>query len=262
MIFGGLVGTPWLMRSTHKGSEMLQDSPLQRQTHQKVISYFKQNHELYDGEPVNQVKVLYSPDNLLGMCTMGMDELKDVVNRIHNANIPFSMIIKEDIPKIDGKQTIVVPELFFTDAQIREYLGQAAKRGCKVIVLGEYDVCNIYGKARDLTNNTGFEELFIRMKLTEPWEWTVKRYAGIGVNVSSPNIVSEVSKDKEGNILVHLLSTTEHAPINLSLELSGLDGMKPASLHSFEDIKFSVVDDQIKIENFCTMATLKMTKNI
>lgn len=262
MIFGGLIGTPWLMRSTHKGNGMILDSTLQRQTHQKVISYFKQNHKLYMGEPVNKVKVLYSSDNLIGMCRTGLDRFKDVVNRIHNADIPFSIIIKDDIPAIDENQTIVVPELFFADEKTCEYLEQAAKRGCKVLVLGEYNVCNIYGKGKDLNNRDSYKDLFVHKGLEENWELTLKKYAGISIDISCPNIVSEITEDKNGNILVHLLSTEERSPVNFSVVLSGLDGMNPISIHSFEDVKFSIVDEHIEIENFTTMATLKMNKKL
>ena len=90
----------------------------------------------------------------------------------------------------------------------------------------------------------------------------MKKYAGISIDISCPNIVSEITEDKNGNILVHLLSTEERSPVNFSVVLSGLDGMNPISIHSFEDVKFSVVDEHIEIENFTTMATLKMNKKL
>lgn len=262
MIFGNIIGTPWLMRSTHNGSEMLQDSMFQRQTHKKVISYFKSNQALYGGQPLNCVKVLYSADNLLGMCANGFDLLKDVVNRIHNANIPFSMIVKEDIPNLDTNQIIVVPQLYFTDISVREHLNEAAKRGCKVFLIGEYDVCNIYGKARDLVDTLEYKKLFVSLQFTESWEEIIKQHAKIAVHVSCADILSEVAQDKDGNVLVHLLSTTDHPPIHFELELKGMDEFEPVSLHSYEDAQFSVTDGRLKIENFRTMATLKLEKKV
>lgn len=260
MIFGGLTGTPWLMRSTHKGSEMVLDFPLQRQTHQKVISYFKQNHQLFEGKPLNRVKVLYSADNMLGMCNTGLDELKSVVNRIHNANIPFSFVVKNDIPELDAGQTIVVPQLFFTDNEICEYLRQAAERGCKVIVLGEYNVCNIYGKARDDAKKALGTELFVQRKLADAWESVIKDAAEISLDVSCDNIVSEITQDQDGNVLVHLLSTKDRDAVEFDLKLVGVDGFEPVEIYSFEEAGFCTNGSAIKIKNFKTMATLKLVK--
>lgn len=256
MILGKVIGSVWLMRSTHRGGELLQDDPLQRETHRKVISYFKRNHQLYEGRPVNQVKVLYSADNLIGMTATGVDVLKDVVNRIHNSNIQFSFLTKDEILHQDENQIIVVPEVYFADDELNENLEKAAEKGCRILVLGQYYVCNIYGKAKDERLKFAQRPNFIRMGLEDDWISELRSCLQRYITVSCPYIVSEVTEDEAGKVCIHLLSTKERGAVDFEIELHGWGDAKQMDVFSFEDVTCQQEGNVIKIKNFQTMATI------
>ncbi|MBO5008192.1 MAG: beta-galactosidase [Clostridia bacterium] len=260
MIYGGLTGTPWLMRSTHNGDELLQDFPLQRETHKKIISYYHDNYKLYDGKPLNYVKVLYSPDNLINMSSSGLDSLKNTVNLIHNENIHFSFVTVDEIPSLSKDQILVLPEVFFADDALCKNLSVAANNGCKIIQTGKFNECNIYGKAKDKTSETNKISDIIRVENDEEIIVKIKAYLTSYINISCQNIVSEVTTDNEGNMLLHLLSTKDRDHENVDIELIGMGNIKNVELYSFENVEFQNDNTTITLNNFKTMATLKIIR--
>ena len=67
MIYGNIVGCPWLVRTTKKSDEVILDDPLQLSLAKQAFSFYKKNKErLYDTIPVSKVRVLYATDNFYG----------------------------------------------------------------------------------------------------------------------------------------------------------------------------------------------------
>ena len=73
------------------------------------------------------------------------------------------------------------------------------------------------------------------------------------------NVVLEVKEDSE-NLYLHLLSTAERVPSKLVLTFKGYETLNGVKVYSYEDIKYSYYDKEIEIDNFVTMATVKIPK--
>lgn len=260
MIFGGLTGTPWLMRSTHNADELLQDFRMQRETHRKIIAYYLQNCNLYDGKALNHVKILYSADNLIGMSSTGLDTLKSVVNYIHNANIHFSLVTKEDISSLGENQILVLPEIFFTDDALCESIEEASEKGCKIIQYGKFNECNVYGKARDKAAQGCLNAKLIKAENAEEIIGCIKSCMASYIKISREYIVSEITTDNEENVLLHLLSTKDMAEEDVIIELVGMGKIKDIEIYSFEDVTCRKDKNVITLEKFKTMATLKIIR--
>jgi len=258
MIFGGIVGTPWLMRSTHNGGEMVIDDPLQMETHKKVNLYFKQNHSLYCEKNCNHLKILYYTDNLIGQSGKGMDTLKNVVNCVHNANIHFSFVTPDEIAELDKEQVILVPDAYFVSDTLYRDIESAVQRGCQVIFLGAFNVCNTYGKGKDIKVRRYKIPDALYVKMHDDWIGTIQSCLRQYIEVSSPNIVSEIMKDEEGNMLLHLLSTKDLGVRDIDIKLHGMGTVKNIEVHSFEEATAETKGDVIKLKSFHTMATLRI----
>lgn len=262
MIFGGIVGSTWLMRSTHNGSGMVMDDPLQMETHKKVISYFKQNYSFYQEKECNCLKILYYTDNLIGQSGTGMDTLKDVVNCVHNANIHFSFVTPEEIIKLDKDQVLLVPDAYFVSDNLYREIELAIQRGCCVIFLGVFNVCNTYGKGKDIKVRQYKFPDAMYLKMQDNWVEEIKSCLQQYVEISAPNIVSEIMKDEDGYVLLHLLSTKDMEKREVEIKLRGMGEIKSMELYSYETVTAEMNDNIIKLKDFQTMATLRIKVGI
>ena len=262
MIFGGIVGTTWLMRSNHNGCGMIMDDPLQLDTHRKVISYFKQHHLLYNQKEFNQLKILYDTDNLLGMglSKSGISQLREVVNTVHNANIQFSFVTPEEIIGLEKDQVLLVPDVYFASDSLCRDVESAVHRGCRVILLGSFNICNSYGKAKDVRTRQSKIPGAVYVKMQEDWIGAIKACLQQRVEVTAPNIVSEIMKDETGNLLLHLLSTKDLPKREVEIKLNGLGELKEIELFSFEPVTAKLQGNTISLKDFRTMATLKIQR--
>lgn len=259
MIFGGLIGTTWLARSTHNGGEMVMDTPLQFETHQKVISYFKQNYALYQGKECNRLKVLYYTDNLIGQAGKGLDTLKEVVNTVHNANIHFSFATPDEISALGDEHVLLVPDAYFANDSLRQDVEAATQRGCRVILLGAFNICNTYGKGRDIKTRREKIPGVIYVRLQDNWIGEIKTCLKKYIEIAASNIVSEVMTDEEDHLLLHLLSTRNLGVRDIDIRLHGIDKIKDIELYSYEPVTVEMRDGGIKLNGFQTMVTLKIT---
>lgn len=260
MIFGGIVGTTWLMRSTHNGGGMVMDDPMQLETHRKVISYFKQHHSLYKENEFNQLKILYYTDNLLGKGTSesGISALREVANCVHNANIHFSFVTPEEINEMEKDQVLLVPDAYYASDSLCRDIESAIQRGCRVILLGSFNICNPYGKGRDIRTKQTQIPGALYVKMQEDWIGTIRTCLQRYVEISSPNIVSELMKDEGGNLLLHLLSTKDLGERDAEIKLHGMGEIIDIELYSFEPVAVELGDNVIRLNGFQTMATIRI----
>ena len=235
------------------------DTPLQFETHQKVISYFKQNYALYQGKECNRLKVLYYTDNLIGQAGKGLDTLKEVVNTVHNANIHFSFATPDEISALGDEHVLLVPDAYFANDSLRQDVEAATQRGCRVILLGAFNICNTYGKGRDIKTRREKIPGVIYVRLQDNWIGEIKTCLKQYIEIAAPNIVSEVMTDEENRLLLHLLSTRNLGVRDIDIRLHGIDEIKDIELYSYEPVTVEMRDGGIKLNGFQTMVTLKIT---
>ncbi|MBR2322124.1 MAG: beta-galactosidase [Clostridia bacterium] len=258
MVFGNVVGSTWIMRSTHQNDKMLLDDKLQYQTHQKVISYYLNNHDLYGGKAVNNVKILYYNPNMINRVDDGIDKFKRVVNLLNNNFINFSIISQNDLDNLSSSDILVVPYVYYTSDDLLSKIKRVSGV-IKTVIFGDFNVCNLYGRARDKFDAKNvFDNAFYVDSESELVSY-IKNNLEKAITSNLENVVLEVKEDRD-NLYLHLLSTAERVPSKLVLTFKGYETLKGVKVYSYDDIKYSHSDRCIEIDNFVTMATVKIPK--
>ncbi len=65
---------------------------------------------------------------------------------------------------------------------------------------------------------------------------------------------------KNDNLYLHVLSTIDRKPEKLQLTFNGFEKIKDAETFSYEDVNCTFTDNLVVIDNFLTMATIKIPK--
>ena len=127
-----------------------------------------------------------------------------------------------------------------------------------MILLEAFNVCNAYGKGRDIREKQQkiSEALYVRMK--DDWIGAIRSCLQRYVEIEAPNIVSETMMDEEGNRLLHLLSTKDLGAREVQVMVHGLGEMNDVEVFSFEPVTAHLSGDTICLKNFQTMVTLRI----
>ena len=259
MIFGDVVGSTWIMRSTHENDKTLLENELQYNTHKKVISYYLENHNLYGGKATSNVKVLYYNPNLINSPREGFDKFKRVVNLLNNNFVNFSVISTKDLDSLTTDDILILPNMYFTTDELLSKIRTLSDSGIKTVAYGDFNVCNLYGRARDLTDKKNHFDNLNKISSEDELLSFVKNNLKKSITANLNEVVFELKEDKD-NIYLHLLSTIDRKQEKLELTFNGFEKLKGVEVHSYEDVKFSFTDKTIAIDNFSIMATIKIPK--
>lgn len=104
MIYTGLCGSPWTVRSLKDGHKnLLEDSPLSDSL-AEIFGYYHNNFDLFNLPAKNNVKLLYSPDSCMSMVDEGIDNIFNTIEELVTNAIPLSIITHSDIDTLESGQ--------------------------------------------------------------------------------------------------------------------------------------------------------------
>ena len=268
MIFGGITGSPWLVRSLKHADSTNLDIPIQYKSISKAFRYFTNNSNLYGGKALNYVKLLYYPINLMGAPGKGKKVFSDTLNELVDNGIAFSIVSEDDLVYLNEKQILIIPELHYTEDNLYYKLLDVAKRGCHVLILGEYGIYNENGKERDRNDKVYnlIKQQNICHSNTSDWIGTFRKLNSMhNIILDSDGIMVETALDTQGRIVLHLLRPENDDTLPfLKVTIYGHNNISDyqyAELYSIEDtqlLNFKIAGDTAKlvISNFKTMATV------
>ena len=111
MIYTGLCGSPWTVRSLKDGHKnLLENSPLSAAL-KEAFGYYHKYKDYFLLPSENHVKLLYVPDNVLCNLDDGIDVLRSCVEELVTEAVPFSIVTMEDLKELDEEQIVLVPKV-------------------------------------------------------------------------------------------------------------------------------------------------------
>ncbi|MGN1059504.1 MAG: beta-galactosidase [Clostridia bacterium] len=259
MIFTGLCGSPWTVRSLKDGHKnLLEDSPL-AESLAEIFGYYHQNKALFNLPIEKYVKLLYVPDNALCMLDKGIDIIRDSIEELVTEAIPFSIITESDIDSLEKGQTVLVPRILYAEETLLEALRRAGGRGVKILVSGQLGRYYEDGKERghshwifDLGESAGFYrtgEDFMPMlrELHKPHE----------IAVSESGLLLETRRTETGDLVLHVLnSDNERTLEQVTITLNGFT-IQSAACISLEKTSLGAAEGhQLVLHKLQTTATL------
>lgn len=263
MIYTGLCGSPWTVRSLKDGHKnLLEDSPLSDSL-AEIFGYYHKNFDLFNLPAKNNIKLLYSPDSCMSMLEAGIDNIFNTIEELVTNAIPFSIITHRDIDALKSGQTVIIPKVLYADEKLVESVKNAALRGVKILILGHFARYYEDGKERrhshfifELNEADGFyrtNDDFISLlrELNREYE----------ITLGKENILLERKAGKNGEIVLHLLNAANENTIDeLTVNICGIK-IKSADCISLENTCITKIDNSsITIKDLKTTATLIITE--
>lgn len=264
MVFTGLIYANWPVRFLNRGADTNIDLPLHRDALKTVCTYYKENFRLYGGtEPVNHIKVLYDPLNLVASIDEGLSRTIEVMNALAQHGMAFSAVTEEELSSLEKDSALVIPSAMYTKPELYNILTESGKKGVAVIIVGAYGVYNELGRDRnknDKVFSIGQEENITLV--SAPGEVvevlrSVTQARTVTVNGGRDNLIVETRKTENGTLLIHILNPDNERPaLDAEVHLNGLTGKtcQKAELHSFEGAKLEGFDPA---EGILTISGLK-----
>ena len=149
MIYGGITGAPWFVRSRKTGDRVILDDPVQYDTAKRAFDYFKAHEALYTGTAAPRARLLYAVDTFYGWPAGGYASFKAAAALLEDSAVPYAVITCDDLKSLAPGETVVLPDMRFASAAQYACLADAARRGVRLVKRGEYGLCNETGKERD-----------------------------------------------------------------------------------------------------------------
>lgn len=200
MIYGDIVGCPWLVRSTKNGSEVIFDNPLQAEEARRAFSFYKAHRKrLYDSTPAARTHLLYATDTFYGWSYManGFHSFVNAAERLNGEAVPYTIATEGDIASMKGGELLVLPDIRFLSKRLYDVIAAAGRRGVKMLVLGLAGLYDENGIERAKGNPVvGLAEVANRVKEI-PRQFKVE--------MSERGIMAETQINKRGELVLHLL---------------------------------------------------------
>lgn len=291
LAFGGICGSPWLMRPLKDGSRCVLDRTEQTDTLSRVYAYFVKHADLYvRTSSTNAVKVLYHPDNLMLSIKQGYLSLLAVVQSLVRHGTPFSFWMLNDSRPLGDGDLLVLPGLdYVSDADVAA-VRSLAEKGHPIVIVGSFATYTEYGVERGsgtprLDDNGSTVVLPCRIDAAgyEPHkhfsamnadiaefdtvfvEAVKTRTAEKRIDCSHPGLLFETALDADGHKLVHVINPNNGETVErLTLSLWGVT--RPyghCELYSFEQSRLAGFANEkgridIVVEQVKTFFTLKL----
>lgn len=291
MAFGGLCGTPWLMRPLKNGKASVIDREEHTQLLAGIFSYFSKHADLYTSvKRTNAVKVLYHPDNVMLSIKQGYLSLAAAIQSLVQNGVPFSLFRLDDRKEVNDEDLIVIPGLDCVSDEDVEAVRLLADKGHPLVVIGSFGTYDENGVERERgASRLGEGDAIARL----PFRFDASKYdqrkhfsamsadierfdrhfaeivkaraRGSRVTFSCPGLICETALDADGHYLLHVINPDNTETIDsLTVTLEG--GSAPygrCELFSFEGVRLKRVDrdgDRLTIEvaAFQTFMTVKL----
>ena len=261
MIYGGISGTPWFVRSTKTGSEVIIDDENHFQAAKNAFNYFKENEKIYDSTSISQVKLLYNTDTFYGYVEKSYEFFQSKADWLNDNNVPFVVITDEEIDETKLGDVIVIPDYKSASTAQYEKLKAASERGVKILLFGQYGICNENGKERD--RNSKIRNLKELDNVIKELPEDVK------IKTDARNTLTEIRRNANNNVTLHLLRIENENTLPFTnVEFKNLylkKDVKPVIYSLDEDCKLEsceITDDKVclKIRNLTTMITVEFVE--
>jgi hypothetical protein len=293
LAFGGICGSPWLMRPLKNGSRCVMDRADHTKTLADIFAYFSEHSALYTNvRRTNAVKVLYHPDNLMLAVKQGYLSLLAVVQSLVLKGTPFSYCMLDDMREVGVSDLIVLPGIdYISDAEVAAVRALSDK-GHPLLVVGSFAAYNECGVERE-PGSPVLEERDSIVRL--PCRFDAAKYdprkhfsamsaniahfdrsfaevvgemvSGVRISFSQPGLLCETASDAKGHYLVHVINpgnteTIDSLTVSLTFPLDvgqppyahcELYSFEPAELRGFEWIDNRLEIDVRSLKTFCTL---------
>ena len=259
MIYTGLCGSPWTVRTLKDGHKnLLEDSPLSANL-KEIFSYYHNNFDLFDLEAENNVKLLYVPDNCMCMVDKGIDNIFDTIDELVTEAVPFSITTESKLDSLNNAEIVIVPKVLYADEKLIEKVKAATERGVKFIFIGHFARYYEDGKERrhshsvfTLTEKDGVyrtDENFIPVLRELNCE--------NDIILSEKPVMLEKKRGRNGEIVLHLLNPANEKTIpEITITLNGVK-IKSVNCASLENAEISsFTENTITLKNLQTTATI------
>lgn len=206
MIYGDIVGSPWLVRSTKKGSGVILDDSIQSAAARDAFGFFRKNRErLYDTNPTAKAHLLYVTDTFYGWAYKGsgFQSFMNAAERLNEQCVPYTIAMESDMPAMRSGDLLVLPDVRFLSRRLYDAIAAAGDRGVRVLPLGLAGQYDENGKERAKGNPIVGLAAVANKVSAIPLEYRVA--------MSVPGIMAETQVNRRGEHLLHLLR-----PVNSS----------------------------------------------
>lgn len=263
MIFTGLCGSPWTVRSLKDGHKnLLEDSPLSNSL-EEIFIYYHNNFDIFNLPAENNVKVLYVPNNCMCMLDAGIDNIYNTMDELVNNAIPFSLTTQKRLDDLTSGQLVIIPKVLYANEALIDAIKKAVARGVKFIITGKFARYYEDGKERRhshqvfaLDENDGVyrtEEDFIQLLHTLNKDNEI--------SISTKGVLLERKKGENGEVVLHLLNAANENTIEeLTINIGGIK-IKSVDCISLENTCVKNFDNStITLKELKTTATLIITE--
>jgi hypothetical protein len=290
MVFGGICGTPWLMRPQKQGESMTIDDSVQTEAAARIFHYFKRHEALYvRTEAVNSIKVLYHPDNLMLAMKQGYIGLSAVCQSLIAGGVPFSFTMLSASSALAKGDLLVVPHVDYMSDSELAVLRSLVEQGCGVVIIGPFATYDERGVEREreaelLPESGSVFAIASQIELSaydsrkhfsgmmadtsqfaEPFMRIVKEHkAGTRVSCSIPGLLCETARDADGHNLLHLINPHNDTVLEqVTVTIEG-EQVRDAyvELYTFEQARITAVESdahriQVQLASMQTLCTLR-----
>ena len=263
MIYGDIVGCPWLVRSVKRGGEVILDGALQAERAGRAFRFYKANRDrLYDTTPVAQTRLLYATDTFYGWSYManGFHSFVNAAERLNGEAVPYTIATEGDIASMKRGELLVLPDIRFLPKRLYDAIATAGRRGVKILVLGLAGLYDENGIERAKGNPVvGLAEVANRVKEI-PRQFKVE--------MSECGIMAETQINKRGELVLHLLRPGNVSTIG-ELHVAVGDGRATVDAELFSLDEGCALNDVrrdgtgrtvLTIRNFRTMCSISFNK--
>ena len=259
MIYGDIVGCPWLVRSTKRGDAVILDDPLQAKTAARAFRFFRENEErLFATTPVAKARVLYATDTFYGWHyeASGFHSFVGACERLNAEAIPYTIATEADVAGMGPGELLVVPDVRYLARGLYDALAAAGARGVKILPLGLAGLYDENGKERAADDPVRGLSLVANRVDDVPPTYRVE--------VSERGIMAETQVNARGERVLHLLRPGNASTIGvLRIVLEHDRAADRAEVFSFEDgcaLAGVRCDDAgrtvLSVRNFRTMCSI------
>ena len=232
MIYGGITGAPWFVRSRKTGDRVILDDPVQYDTAKRAFDYFKAHEALYTGTAAPRARLLYAVDTFYGWPAGGYASFKAAAALLEDSAVPYAVITYDDLAGLAPGETVVLPDMRFASAAQYACLADAARRGVRLVKRGEYGLYNENGKERDhadpIRNLRALPNVFAAL----PEDLRIPAEPSDG-----RAILAETTVCADGRFMLHLLrpDNTRTADVTVTLRDARIRPGMRAALYSMDE---------------------------
>ncbi|MBE5752317.1 MAG: hypothetical protein E7357_07895 [Clostridiales bacterium] len=261
MIYGGISGAPWFVRSKKTGSVVAMDDENHFHVVKHAFDYFKENGELYHAKSIAKVKLLYCTDTFYGFIKSSYMYFQSKAMWLSDNNVPYVLITDDEIDQTEEGDVIILPDYKYASNAQYDKLKKASERGVRILMLGEYGLCTENGKERDHKNKIRNLEGLQGVITDLPEDVKFK--------TTSENTLVDIKRNEKGNVTLHVLRIDNEGTLpSVGIDFKNVyvdTRAKPVAYSIDGDCSiksYEITDEKVHIElkNLTTMVSIEFVK--